>query len=212
MRGHFDVFVKEASSLRDEDFLLAAREGRLNELLDSLRTEQEAHSDNQIFHGFPIALFRIAFAHGLPNGAYCMDRATGIPFYNIIVLSTASEPSYLEWTAWYGNLHSQSGSVDTSNAGKRFVVHAMDTYVAVEPDGREGVFLRSRWLYVPSQIVSSEIRSIGAAWCEYVTDSNDERQSMARVRLKDAGGNPITLSKASNQALLVQYTATLVSL
>jgi hypothetical protein len=102
--------------------------------------------------------------------------------------------------------------VNTGNAGKRFVAHDMEVLVDVEPNGREGIFMRERWLYLPSQVVSNEIRCVGVFWCENITDGNDERGRIGRVRMKDAGGNPVTLNKSSSQTLLIQYTFTLVSL
>lgn len=212
MQGHFDVFVKESGGLCDEDFIAAQREGRLSELLRSLPTSKKVSTDNLVFHDFAIMAMRQTMQHGFPNGAANMDRVAGCPLHHITVLNNASEPSYTEWYAYYGTIHNPSYSVNTGNAGKRFVGYSIDLIVDKDPTGREAIFHRSRWLYLPSQIVSNEIRSIGVYWGEYINDGNEDKQSTARVRLKDSGGNPITLTKSSSQTLLVQYTFSLVSL
>lgn len=212
MQGHFDIFVQDAKGLRDEDFLRAEREGRLRDLVKSLPIDQEAHTDNLVLDMYPICMMRRVIGHGFPSGPYPMERGTGIPFYSICLLSLATEPEYIEWYSGYWSLHNMSYTVNSVNAGKRFVVHDMDLLVDVEPTGREGIFIKERWLYLPSQAVSNEIRSVGAYWCENITDGNDERGQLARVRMKDAGGNPITLNKSASQTLLIQYTFTLVSL
>ena len=212
MQGHFDIYLQDAQGLKDEDFILARQEGRLNSLLKELPVDEEVHCGNQVTHMYPIAIWREAMNHGFPSGAYPMERGAGVPFYNITILSDTSEPAYTDWWGGYNTLHNQPYSVNTGNAGKRFVAHDEELLVDVGADGRESVFLRERWLYLPSQVVSNEIRSVGVYWCENITDGNDERGLVARVRMKNAGGQPITLNKSSSQTLLIQYTFTLVAL
>lgn len=209
--GHFDVFMQDSGSLCDEDFILAEQEGRLNALLESLPIVQEAHTDNLVLQMFSICMFRVVFAHGLPDGAAPMNTSVGWPFYSILISNDASEPSYTDW--FYDSnatIHDLATSVNTSNAGKIFVADDIDLYVGTNPSGREAIFLRERWLYLPSQVVSNEIRSIGIYWASG-SGTYNARGIMARVRLKDSGGNPITFNKPSDKTLLVQYTISLIS-
>jgi len=212
MQGHFDIFVQDAGGLKDEDFLKAEQEGRLGALLSGLPVDQEAHAKNTLTHMLTVSIFRRSFAHGFPNAAYPMERSNNIPLYFICILNTASEPAYTDWYGAYVSIHAVSGSVNTGNAGKRFIVHDLEYVIGTDPDGREAIFLQERWLYLPSQVVSSEIRSVGIYWSETVNDGNDEKGIVGRVRMKDAGGKPITLDKSASQTLLIQYTLTFVSL
>lgn len=214
MQGHFDVFVQDATGLSDTDFLIAEREGRLRDLIDTLPVVQKAGGKNQVTQMLPICMMRKDFGHGFPNGSYPMEGSSGFPFFNITILSTTSEPDYADWYGAYVNAHSVADSVDTANTnGKRFVRDAVETIVGTDPNGRESVWHRNRWVYLPSHVVSSEIRSVGVYWSEQdARDNSSDRGLMARVRMKDSGGNPITLNKTAFQALTIQYTFTLVSL
>lgn len=211
MQGRFDIYLQDARGLTDEDFIQARREGRLKSLLKGLPVDEEVHCDNQVMHMYPIAIWREAMNHGFPSGAYPMERGAGIPFYSICILSDTSEPAYTDWFSGYWDLNNMSYNVGNS-PGKRFVAHDEELLVDVGADSRESVFLRERWLYLPSQVVSNQIRSVGVYWCENITDGSDERGMVARVRMKNAGGQPITLNKSSSQTLLIQYTFTLVAL
>lgn len=211
MQGHFDLFLQNSRGLRDADFIAARDAGRLGALLETLPVEREVHSDNLVHQLFSICMFRLVFGHGLPNGTYPMSVSTGIPFYTVALLTSGDEPAYSDW--WGGNQYPYNVPYCVSTTGyKRFVVNAEETSYAAEVSGREAVFLRSRWLFLPSEAVSNSIRSVGAYWSDTATLGAEDRGLIARARIKDTGGNPITLIKTSEQSLLVQYTATLVSL
>jgi hypothetical protein len=209
--GCFNICVQDAGGLTDEDFLKAKKEGCLDELLAGLPVDQEAQAENTATHMIVIAHFRKHLT-GFPNGAYPMDRVNTSILHHITLLNWASEPYFAYWMSYYGTIHNPSGSVNTGNAGKRFYAHAIETYSEKDPTGREGVFVRSRWLYLPSQAVSNQIRAIGVYWGEYVNDNNEDKGMVAWARMKDAGGFPLTLDKSASQTLLIQYTFSWVAL
>lgn len=210
--GRFDIYVQDAGDLKDEDFVQAEKEGRLNQLLDEMPVAQEAHGENTLTHMIVVAYFRKLFT-GFPNAAYPMERANTSIFHHITVLNWSDEPYFNYWMSYNGYIHNPSGNVNSSNAGKRFVAHDIELLCDTDPSGREAVFMRERWLYLPSQVVSNSIRSIGVYWSEYINDTgNEDRGMVAWVRMKDAGGMPLTLNKSSSQTLLIQYTVTWVAL
>lgn len=212
MQGHFDLYLLNSGRLTDEDFAQARREGHLNSLLEGLPIDEEVHCSNQVTHMFTIALFRKAFGHGFPDGAYPMERGVGVVLHNITLAYDATQPAYTDWWGGYNTIHNTPYSVNTGNAGKRFIGYDIERHQDVDPNGREGVFTWHRWLYSPSQVVSNQIRTVNVFWCETVRDGIEEKGYVARVRLKDAGGNPVTLNKSASQTLLIQYTFTLVAL
>jgi hypothetical protein len=81
--------------------------------------------------------------------------------------------------------------------------------------GKEEIYFKSRFLYLPSQGISNNIRSIGVYGAEYASNqyNNEERYLVARVRLKDPDtGLPVILIKNFNQVLVIEYTVFFVSL
>lgn len=211
MRGRFDIYLQDACGLKDEDFALAQREGRLDSLLTELPVDQELHIDNVVMQMMVISLFRKCFT-GMPNGAVPMERYNYIQLHHILLSYDPSEPAFTDWYSVYCTIHNGPYSVESSTAGKRFLGHDLENYQGVDPTGREGTFTRHRFLYLPSQAISNQIRSVSVWWSEYLQDANEDRGIVARVRLKDSGGQPVTLNKSSAQSLLIQYTFGLVSL
>lgn len=212
MQGQFDIYLQDARGYTDEDFVRAQQEGRLSALLKELPVDQEVHVKNTVTHMMAISQFRRNFA-GFPGGATPMDRYNNSPLHHILLSYDPSEPAYTDWYSVYSTIHNGPYSVEGSTAGKRFIGYDVETpFQGVNPSGREEVFTRHRFLYLPSQAISNRIRSVSVWWSEYIQDGNEDRGLVARVRMKDAGGQPITLDKSSSQSLLIQYTFSLVSL
>jgi len=84
--------------------------------------------------------------------------------------------------------------------------------------GRRSIYRTQKFLWVPSDFSSSNIRS--AEWWTYNNNYDNYRnhgstsgwRSASRVRFKDGNGVPIVLNKTSNQSLLFEYTVRLSSL
>lgn len=217
--GHFDLALKGAGNLGDQEFEQAMREGKLPALLDTLPTEGKYGADNLIFDLLPpwcgIATFQTPSVGDLWRNN---PPGSASPFCNICLLTTDSEPDYQ--SEWYraGGYDivvpsAVSESANASSGGKLFEEEASEVAdMRSDPGGREAVWYRERWLYLPSQGVSSNIRSIGIYWSYDSTTSSAGRTRSARVRLKDSGGNPIIINKGSNQVLLVEYKVTFVSI
>jgi len=220
MQGHFDLTLLDAGGYTDADFKRAQENGTILKMLDSLDIEQKCSGSNQVFDHFAETMFihlmsgpGVSFPYG--NGG------TGSAYLGSLVLSTYdTEPTYTE-TETYGffgrTVHSVGSSANTSSAGKRFIEDdIIDPDIIVDPDGRESIIVRSKFLYLTTEGTSNNIRSL-AIW--YDTDADLDPGSSgrewgigARIRLKDSGGNPTIINKTSSQVLLVEYTFTLVSI
>jgi len=218
--GHFDLVLKNAKGLVDEDFHEAHQYGRLPYMLDSLNTELEAHTDNLVMDGVVLYLgynlFQVTDTAG--SQISVLATSTSAWFSCICLLTTDSEPNYTsEWNRTSFTFQTPSNvpeSANTSSGGKRFKEDASEVPdVRSDQGGREAIFYRDRWLYLPSQGISSNIRSIQAHMANNQDGGNNYYFGRsARIRIKDAGGNPIIISKTSSQVLLVEYRLSFVSI
>lgn len=215
--GHFDLALKNSGTLSDADFENAMTHGCLQGLLDGLDTQLECHTDNLIMD--LIVPYTAYFLFGAPTVGDLWRNLGAAVFGGICLLTTDSEPDYQN--EWYRNggynytsYSNMPESANTSSAGKRFVEDASEAAQKLsDPGGREAVWYRERWLYLPSQGISSNIRSIAVLWSADADHTGDvHKQRSARVRLKDAGNNPIIINKDANQVLLIEYKVTFVSI
>lgn len=218
MQGHFDIWRKEARGLGDEDFLCAIKDGSIDELLASLDTSYALRQKNQVHDAFSLMVYRRVFGR-FPNGfSPHTDSNPANKLYPFIVVALQTEISepvfYHHWGANWDNPDESQWIIGAGiGAYKRFVIDNIDTTrVVLDPDGAEALHLTERWLWLPSQGVSNNIRSVGIFGARTSTTGGDYRSATARIRLKDASGFPITLNKTSSQVLLVQYTFTLYAL
>lgn len=215
MRGHFNVAVKDAGGLRDEDFLLAKSEGRLNSVLEKLAVVQRAEANNQITHWLSAVMISRVVGHSFPNAPFPVYSGNVWPWSSITLQTTDAEVDYTySWTS-YCDYYGTPDSVG-STAAKGFLTSVVEsTIFAKTLGGKEEIYFKSRWLYLPSQGNSNNIRSVGVYGCEYTTQQfvADDRYITARVRLKDPDtGLPVILIKNFNQVLVIEYTIFFVSL
>jgi hypothetical protein len=215
MLGRFDVHLKPARGLRDGDFLEAIRRGKIGRLLAELPTEQRAQARNQIFDN--MAGYHLDHSFSGPQTAYPYYFDSGnAALAHICMTNLDADPGYTDdWSA-YTNLHNMTGSVNGSNAGKRFVEDGITDHVQEsDPDGngRESLRYTERWLYLPTQIISNQIKSISIGFHTNADSAgNQETGMIGRVRLKDSKGRNVAISKTSKHVLLVQYEFTLVTI
>lgn len=221
--GHFDLALKDAKGFGDEAFIEATRQGRLSRMLDDLPTELEAHTDNLVMDGIVLYLgFNLFQVGDRPNGVR-VDLISGggaAWFTSVCLMTTDSEPDYQ--SEWYRNggydlfgMSNVPESANSSTGGKRFKDDASETTdVRSDPGGRESVTYRDRWLYLPTQGTSSNIRSIAVRVSNNAQGFGNDFYigRAARVRIKDGGGNPIIINKTTSQVLLVEYRLAFVSI
>jgi hypothetical protein len=210
MIGHFKLELKASRDLRDEDFRAAARAGELDALLRGLPTERKAEGENLIFNWFAVYQF-VNLMSGAGYAQIALNSSAAA-FAHLNLCTLDAEPTYTEWTEqYYGGPSTQP---NTAGAGaKRFIEDHIEAHqIQCAPDGREEITLRERWLFLPSEGVSSDIRSLAVYFRldgDYLYESYTYR--FARIRLKNQAGLPIIINKTNRHVLLVEYVATLVT-
>lgn len=219
INGRCRVTALDAGGLGDAPFLRAASQGRLREFLDSLPVAQRsAKVENLVLDNFAgMMFFQTWEDYGMPSpeSNWNDGSLTVQGLLSIVLLSNEStEPGYQEYSgAAYTTAHALPGSVNATYGAKRFVEDDVDAFeLRINPNGRESILFTSRFLWLPSEGTLVDIRSV-ACWWSADADSltTQRRVKMCRVRLKDGGGNPITLGKTANQALLVEYEHEFIS-
>lgn len=219
MQGYFDVQVKDLCGLHDEDLLrLMTPQGKatpeLSRLLDRLPTRQHAFGKNLVNDNFAGYSF-LGFGGGDIADPYDFGGLNVAAALATICLTTNdAEPTYQEssYTS-YVTMHNVPNSVNTGNAGKRFIEDQIETHlIQVDSGGRESILFRSRWMYLAAEAASSNIRSLDVLFSEDAdTTSTARRGIIARIRFKNSGGSPIVITKSTAQVLLIEYRFTLVT-
>jgi hypothetical protein len=212
MQGYFDVQLKDAPGLGDDDFRgLAPAE--LGELLDSLETVRRAEGKNLCNDNLAAYILHHIMSGGSISNPWNRSGVGGAGM-TINVENQDADPTYTEGWEEYADIHNPGWQLGTGDSGKRFIIDDVEAHlIQVAPLQKEEVQFRSRWLYLPSEIVSGNIRSIGYFYSDVAnTTSSRYRGHYGRFRLKDSGGNPVVLSKSSSQVLLVQITLKFVTI
>jgi hypothetical protein len=226
MNGLFNLSLRDAGGFSDEDFKQASRRGKLEEMLDGLEVQQDGITANTVLNWVAHDLWPYAFVKHMTSPWSNSGNACGPtgdrPFYDVgadtcvfdslVITDDATEPAVDD--AQCGFYDYNAGAIRISSGAWKFFLNedVGTTQVWSDGDGRQAVHYRTRFLFLPSEAVANSIRSINI----YAAEGHDNsggayRGLVARARLKDAGGTPITISKTANQVLLVDYTFSLVS-
>jgi len=212
MQGYFDVQVKDAPGL-DDDAFRGLAPAELARLLDGLETVQRARGKNLCNDNIAGYIFRhMMSGPAIPNP---WNRGgVGSAGMTINVEDQDAEPTYTEGWEEYTDFNNPGWQLGTGNSGKRFIVDDVEAHlIQVASLQKEELQFRSRWLYLPSEIVSGNIRSLGYFYSDVAnTTSSRYRGHYGRFRLKDSGGNPIVISKSSSQVLLIQVMLKFVTI
>lgn len=205
MRGHFELELKNSGTLRDEDFISIPRE-EMNSLLNSLRTVQRVKGWNQCNDMLAGSLLDTVMSGSdvdFPYNSWSIGLG-GLASIN--VEDRDAEITYTEYIQQTCYINDVGYPVGTGNSGKRFIEDAIETYkIDIHQNYREEIWFRSRWLYLPSQIVTNNIKSICYAYGGNADSLGyNNYATYGRFRLKDDNGVPVTITKSSSQVLLVQ--------
>jgi len=164
MNGCFNISLLDARSYKDEDFLQAIDKKTINKLLDSLPVEMKLENQNAVHHYTVPYLFQMLMSG--PAGPTVPFTTDNSQFICCSLMSDSSEPSFSEAYAsymagynfyvWYN-----TNCVNVSGAGKLLVNDSIESYLlAKDTQGRESIFFRDRWLFLPSEGVSPSIRGL----------------------------------------------------
>lgn len=217
MQGYFDVQVKDLCGLQDRDLLrLMTPQGKatpeLSRLLDRLPTRQHVFGKNLVNDNFAGFTHSRVLSGGDIADPYDFDGGSAA-LGTICLTTNDAEPTYTEASyTGYVTPSNVPNSVNTSNAGKRFIEDQIETHlIQVDSGGRESILFRSRWMYLAAEAVSSNIRSLDVLFAETGSSMGIRRGIIARIRFKNSGGSPIIITKSSSQVLLIEYQFTLVT-
>lgn len=222
MEGLVQIEKLHCGDLTDADFEQAKREGRLKELLQGLPLVQKVECKNRIFDNMAAYILdRLFSCATLPdpygNTSYGPQAALSYIFFLQTDDDTDDyeENSVMNYTVPYNPADGCVNGGDPSlNGMQRFVEDEVDPFQIWTDANREAIHFKDWWLYLPVKMVHSNIRSLGIFFSsdgDNTTGSYRYQGRIARVRLKDAQGNKIILSKSIHEVLRVSYQFTLVA-
>ncbi len=210
MNGHFKISLLNSKGLKDEDFIIAKKNNKIFDLINSLESKKNIAHGNMITQILPAWVFYAAMGGLRPPTPYFYEATTAAGLSFICLLSTDSEPSYdVTFSTNYSNLHNVTDSVDTTYGAKRFIEDDISDSDCDLNSTRESLFFRSSFLYLPNEAISSNIKSIGVFWArdaDCLPYNYTNWGPFARIRLKDSDGNNTTIVKTADEVLLVEYT------
>lgn len=219
MQGHFDLTMLHTPGLTRDLIEAVRREGgdpKVEKFLAQFKKEGQWSTDNLIFKVAPSFLYYHVISGPSVYGQWGDGgNPTGLAY--ITLTTTSTEPSYTgEETSYSYGVNWQTGMPDNvgNNPSKQFINGCVVTPdFKVDAAGREAVYGKFKWLYLPGEATSSTIRSVTIWGIGNTGDFNyHQKTRMGRVRIKDSGGNPVTISKTNTRSLLIEYTFTMPTL
>jgi len=222
MNGEFDIRLLSAGGFSDADFLAAQKKGCVLDMLSNLDVERRHHGTNQVFDNVGAHIFDRHMGGDAVTAPFNAIDGSAAAFWAIQFEDTSDEPGYtdLDWVHDGLPYSDKMGNYVSTTGIKRFVDDDIEaTLIATDYDGvgKEEIRYRSRWLWLPNQGNSSNIKSLVVVYnsdgSQGVASNNyqHERAPSARIRIKDQNGNNTTINKTNSQVLFVEYTFYLVS-
>jgi hypothetical protein len=209
MLGRFDLQMFESPGLTPE-LVAAWKKQGLDPIRELQRYEKVGRwaTDNLVIGTTPSFYFYHCWAGAAPY--YPLGQNAALLFA-LGLTTLATEPGYQTeylYSAINGNPANIPNLV-SSTGGKTIITDdIVSAVIDVDPDGREAVFGTFRFLYYPGEATSGLIKSV-EIWHHGSGTIYGAR--VARVRIKDSGGNPVTLVKTAARSLMIQYTYTMPS-
>jgi hypothetical protein len=216
MQGQFELTVLDAEGYCDEDFKTLQSKGKVMDLVQRLPVAQQVKTKNRVFDNMAAYLLDKLFSCPNSPEPYYRDAGKAALAFIAPLTTDGATSDYEEHVPHtYTYARNAVDIVVVADATvKRFVEDQITGFVVWTDATREAVHFRNRWLYLPTEAVSSNIRSIGI----FFSDNGDNKTSnyryhsrLGRVRLTNSGGVPIVLNKSASQVLLIEYTFSLVS-
>lgn len=214
MQGHFDLQMLHTPGLTRELVEAVRKEGgdpAVESYLRQFQRDGRWSADNLVLKTTPGYFYYVAFSNpAMYFGIYGWGGPSMLA--SIALTSTSAEVNYTS-EVYTANLTRNSiPDLVVSGAYKRFIddcIVAPD--IKSDPNGRESIYSKFKWLFLPGEGTSAQIKSITIYYAaQYANqDIGYSMGRVARVRIKDSGSNPVTLNKLSTKSLLIEYTFTI---
>jgi hypothetical protein len=209
----------ETPGLTSELIEAVRREGgdpAVEHYLRKFAKDGEWKTDNLIYQVTPSYLYYWVLTGPTPYGGMEANNYNGSSGLGFISLTSTSAEVTYNGENYYGAPSYQSVPDIVSGSGSKLFIN--DCIITpdfnVDQSGREAVYGKFKWLYLPGEATSSVIRSVAVFYLDAISmaSSGYNKTRIGRVRIKDSGGNPVTISKATTRSLLVEYTFTIPTL
>jgi hypothetical protein len=223
--GTISAQLQDARGYSDEDFKVAVREGSIRDLLGSLPVELDTgEHHNQIV--YPINANYFYHHMGGDNPGY-RTIPSGFFFCRCYLATDTSQwvwtdsqdQGYRAWNAEINTVHPGSGStshvITATPLSYGIVEEARVTEESNTPTGLRAIHLTNTWLWLPSDVITANIRAFRINSIESTsvgTTSSQYQNTVMQHRFVDSGGTPITIAKNANQTFCVRWTQTFKSI
>jgi len=220
MNGFFDIKLIDVNGMSDVEVVNYVSKFGADALCKNFKLKQYYACRNRIFHMVPALLLKHMFGLGdLGNNwdqqiTEHSSHVAGMCFINLSS-HTSDTTSYTETyhQAKNTSIHSVESSVNTSNGSKYFMSNVIEDYRLYADIDSDRIVFKDKFLYVPSQSNSGSIRNISIYFRGvYATLGWTWNKRIGRARIKDEDGNLTQIVKNDGEALLFEYTFTLVSI
>ncbi len=223
-KGIAKVALYDTPGLSDADILKILgprhkrRPGSVDKFLSSMDAIQEFKSGNLLNHMCPAFMFKAMMSGGSIPAPYGNGPTTSSLFSLIILTTIASEPAYIDSSIVWSNPYELPGNIggaasNSARGVKLFDINEIeDGLVYEDPNGKEAISYRSRWLFLPSEGVSSSIAGFSVYFSEYGSGTaGNYRGISGRLLFRDGNGTPIIVNKLSTRTMFLEYTITWTS-
>lgn len=233
LQGHMSLQRFDARGLRKAEIDAGIKAMGLDRFLETVHKNGHWEGKNRILVPFARSLY-YADGHSTSNGGWLNAPDPG-NYYNtlitghlwcVLLATTSTEPAVTEsYSTQFNNGNTNYIPFPdrcVNGYWKRFDSDGpVDVQVYKDAGGRELAKIRQTFMWYPGECTSSQIRSVcvygGYQHSYTVADPGfptptyyDYRVTrLARWRVKDAGGVPVTLVKLDQEVLLLQYTLTM---
>lgn len=224
LSGTVSAQLQDARGYTDRDFEVAILEGTIRELLASLPVElATGEGPNQIIYPTNANYF---YRHmGGDNPGYRTIQS-GFSFCRAYLATDTTQWAWTDaqdqgYRAWNGEINTvHPGSGNTSRrlnnvTSLSLVEEARITEEPNTPTGLRAIHLTNTWLWLPSDVNTSNIRALRINSIESTdpnTTSSQYQNTVMQHRFVDSGGTPITITKNANQTFCARWTQTFKSI
>lgn len=214
MFGQVELQRFDARGLNEVEIRAGIDAMGLSKFLNEIHKNGEWGGKNRVLVPLARSLY-YANGHSLTSGGFLNAPNPGYIYSSSInpgmgYLALSSDATEPDVTESYSSNNYNHTPANTITPTKRFDTDGVvDVELFKDPGGKESAIIRQKVMWFPGEATSTSIRSI----CVYGLSVNANppattlsQTRMARWRIKTSGGVPVTLAKAAQEVLLLQYS------